>query len=137
MPHNRSPKPTAKWYLPKAEYKYVVAFCMTYDELRRRLVELNTALKSPEMDGMPHGTDVSNPTESIALQRLKVSQKLMLIEQAVLECAGSKLYRPMLTAITRENMPLWKIKLDFDVEMGHMQFSNLRRQIYFTIAKHL
>lgn len=137
MPHNRSPKPGAKWYLPKSQYKYVVAFCMTYDDMRRKLVELNAVLKSPNMDGMPHAAGVSNPTEVIALERLKVSQKVMLIEQAVLECAGSKYYRPMLTAITKDNMPLWKIKLDYEMEMGINQFTTLRRQIYFTISKHL
>lgn len=136
MPHNRSPKLGAKYYLPKAEYKYVVSFCLTYDELRKKLVQLNGWHSKP-LDGMPHGTTKTNPTEAEALERLKVSQKIMLIEQAVLECAGKDLYRPMLFAITKEDIPLWRLKQDFGMKMGHNQFSDLRRKIYFTIAKHL
>lgn len=136
MPHNRSPKKSNQWYLPKAQYKYVVSFCLTYDELRKRLVELN-GWHSRVMDGMPHSNTKSNPTEAEAMERLKVSQKIMLIEQAVLEVAGKELYRPMLFAITKEDVPLWRLKQDYGVKMGKNQFSDLRRKIYFTISKYL
>lgn len=136
MPHNRTPKPGSKWYLPKYEYRHVAAFCLTYNEMRKKLAELNGWHSHP-LDGMPHGTTVSSPTENEALERMKLQQKIMLIEQATLMCAGKTLYLPMLLAITRDDTPLWKLKQDYYVPMGKNQFSTMKRQIFYTIAKQL
>lgn len=136
MPHNRAPKLGAKWYLPRNEYRYVVAFCLTYKDLRQKLQDLN-GWHSHDMDGMPRGSGTGDPTQREALERVKIQTKLDIIESCVRECAGEKLYRPMLIAVTRDDMPLWRLKMDFEFEMGSRQFSNLRRKIYYKISKEL
>lgn len=132
---DRSPRPGARYYLPRNEFKYVVAFCMTYYELKIKLME--TGSRSHELDGMPHGTNVGNPTESEAIKRVGIESKIKLIEDTVRDCAGDVLYKVMLSAVTEEDMTLPKLKAIYDVPMGKNQFSMLKREIYWRIAKAL
>lgn len=135
MPKNRAPKPGAQWYLPRNEFRYVVAFCLTYYDLKTKLMEMGS--RSRELDGMPHGTTVSNPTESEAIKRLAIESKIRIIEDAVRECAGEVMYKGMLSAITEEHMTFPQLQMMYDLPLGKNQFWMLKRKIYWRIAKTL
>ena len=136
MPHNRSPKPGSKYYLPKYEYKTVVNFCFQYQDLKTKLDALD-GQHAVVNDGMPHGTDTSDPTFSEATKRMEISEKIDVIEKTTKSCAGSALYPFMLMAITDETCTYNYLRQNYDIPMGHRQFSELRRKIYYNIAKRI
>lgn len=132
MPRNRIPKRSSKWYLPKYEYRMVVNFCLSYYSVRERLAGLG-GIRAQALDGMPHGTDTSDPTAREALQKIRLQEKIALIEGTVREVAGDYLYQPMLAAITRDDITIDQILARYRVPMGRNQFLELRRKIYFTM----
>ena len=132
MPRNRIPKPSSKYYLPKYEYRTVVNFCLSYHSVRERLAGLG-GIRAQALDGMPHGTDISDPTARDALVRARLSDQLHLIEGTVRDVCGDYLYRPMLMAITQDDITLEQIMARYSVPMGRTQFINLRRKVYWTM----
>lgn len=135
MPHNRAPKQGSKFYLPRAQYRYVVAFCMTYNDLRLKLLDLD-GRHSHEQDGMPRGSGTSDPTGREAIRRADTTRKIALIEDTVLECAGQAMYAGMLASVTSE-ITYDQIRARYNLPISKNAFSVLRRKIYWTIEKAL
>lgn len=136
MPRNRIPKPSSKYYLPKYEYRTVVNFCLSYWSVRERLAGMGGVRAQP-LDGMPHGTDLSDPTAREALIRGWLNDKIQLIEGTVREVCGDVLYQPMMMAVTKEDITIEQILARYSVPMGKKQFINLRRRVYWELAKHI
>lgn len=133
MPHNRAPKPGAKYYLPKYRYKTVVNFCLQYQELKEELKHLD-GWHSGRNDGMPRGNNVSDPTYSDAVRRKELQEKIDIIESSVREAAGF-LYAYMLPGVTDENMTYNKLRTIHGIPVNHKEFSLLRRKVYYMISK--
>lgn len=136
MPRNRIPKPSSKYYLPKYEYRTVVNFCLSYWAVREKLAGMG-GIKAQAMDGMPHSTDVSDPTQREALQRLRLKEKIEIIETTVREVAGEYLYYPMLISITKDDITIEQIMARYQVPMGRRQFIELRRKVYYEMSHKL
>lgn len=136
MPRNRIPKPSSKYYLPKYEYRTVVNFCLSYWSVRERLAGMG-GVRAQALDGMPHGTDLSDPTAREALIRGWLNDKIQLIEGTVREVCGDVLYHPMMMAVTKEDITIEQILARYSVPMGKKQFINLRRRVYWELAKHI
>ena len=132
MPRNRIPKRSSKWYLPKYEYRMVVNFCLSYYSVRERLAGLG-GIRAQALDGMPHGTDTSDPTQREAMLRSWLTDKIVLIESTVREVCGDMLYQPMMMAVTRDDVTIDQIMARYSVPMGRVQFINLRRKVYWTM----
>lgn len=134
MPHNRTPKPGAKYYLPKYQYKTVVNFCFQYAELKAELATLD-GWHSGSNDGMPRGSETSDPTYQDAVRREEISRKIDLIEKTVRECSGilSKYFLP---AITDETCTYHRLASQ-GLPLNHKEFSMIRRKIYYTLSKRI
>lgn len=134
MPHNRSPKPGSKYYLPKYTYKTVVNFCLQYHELKDQLSIID-GFHSGSNDGMPHGTNTSDPVSSDAIKRAEIQGKIEIIESAVRENVTGVLQHYILMSITNENIGYQYLRTNYNIPLGQKQFSNLRRKVYFAVAK--
>ena len=136
MPHNRIPKPNSKYYLPKYEYRTVVNYCLSYWSTRERLASMG-GIRAQALDGMPHGTDLRDPTQREALVRMWLHDKIELIETTVRDVAGDVLYEAMMASVTRDDITMEQIIARYSVPMGRKQFINLRRKVYWELAKHI
>lgn len=134
MPHNRAPKKGAKYYLPKYEYKTVVAFCFQYPELKRKLRDID-GFHAVVNDGMPHSSGTSNPTESDAIKRAEIQSKIELIESVTKEQTGM-LYHWMIQGITDETMTYNRLR-NQGIPVGKNLYSEIRRRVYYHIAQRL
>lgn len=134
MPHNRAPKKGAKYYLPKYEYKTVVAFCFQYPELKRKLRDID-GFHAVVNDGMPHASGASNPTESDAIKRAEIQNKIDLIENVTKEQTGI-LYKWMIQGITDETMTYTRLR-NQGIPVGKNLYSEMRRRVYYHIAQRL
>lgn len=134
MPHNRTPKPGSKYYLPKYKYRTVVNFCLQYHELKDELRSID-GWHSGNNDGMPHGTGTSDPVANDAIRREEIQKKIDIIEESVRECVTGIMQPYILKAITTEYVGYQYLNTMFNIPMGKNQFSDLRRKVYYTISK--
>lgn len=135
MPRNRCPKPGSKYYVPKQKFKTVVAFCLSYDELKAELKDLD-GRHSKKQDGMPRGSETSDPTSKEAEARIKVENKIKLIEETVMECSGHVLYPFMMMAVTKEEIG-WAWLEANQIPVHRTTYIELRRKIYFEMSKRI
>lgn len=145
---HRTPGKNSKWYLPKWEYRTVVAFCLQYKDLKKQRDELKSligqdVLKGVSYDGMPHGTGVGDPTYQYMVKKEAQLNKLRLTEQkiAIIESNVNLVSRElnywMLKAITEEDATYDKLRYEDGMPLPKNAYSCMRREIYYRISKDL
>lgn len=146
MPSGRLPSPKSKWYLPPDTYRSVQYFCLSYMELQKEIIELSDEIdrigliSGQALDGLPHGTDTTDPTQKQAMKRRelvkrrdKALRKMRIIERAVEEsCFTGR--KAMLLAVT-SNLSYERLKLTHGCPYGKNQFGRMRQQIYWRVAQ--
>ena len=136
MSHNRAPKLGSKWYLPYDTYKYVVSYCYAYGDFRKRLQDLD-GWHSHEQDGMPRGTETSDPTPKEAMRRMRIEEKINVIENAVID-TDPFLYDWLLEGVTKRGVTFNYLKLKKGMPVvDKNQYSELRRQVYYRVAERI
>lgn len=136
MSHNRAPKPNSRWYLPYDTYKYVVSYCYAYNDFRQRLQDLD-GWHSHEQDGMPRGTETSDPTSKEAMKRMRLEEKISAIEDAVID-TDPFLYDWLLEGVTRRGVTFTFLKTKKQMPVvDKNQYSELRRQVYYRVAERI
>lgn len=134
MPHHRAPQAGARYYLPKYEFKTVVAFCFQYPELKRKLRDID-GYHAVVNDGMPHGTGKSDPVAYDAMKRAEIQEKIDIIEQTTKEHTGI-LYKWMIQGITDETMTYNRLR-NQGIPISKNLYSDLRRKVYYHIAQRI
>lgn len=113
-----------KYDISTDRYRQLHYFCRQYPEWKSKL---NYGLSAVNNDGMPHGNNISNPTEQQALRNEKWISNVNLIEQTAQE-ADPYIWKSILNnvayGITYEYM---------DVKAGRRQFYNSRRKFFFIL----
>lgn len=149
MPSGRLPNKGSKWYLPKHTYMMVQHFCLSYYELQKDVIELSDEIdriglvSGQALDGMPHGTDVTDPTERQAIRRKELIDKrnakltkIRIIERAVERTAFTG-RKELLWAVTNKNMTYERLRSLHGCPYGKNQFGRLKQQVYWRIAQEL
>lgn len=135
MSKNRKPMIGSKYYLPEHTFKMVVEFCYSYAELKEKYVsELGT--KAQHLDGMPHGTDTTDPTYVSAERNTRTLAKIKLIEDTVMDCVGEVLYFPMLRTVTDKSCT-WDTVQRAGAPLNRNEWILLKRMIHYEVAKKL
>lgn len=113
-----------KYEISKERYRELLHFCRQYNEWKSRT---NYGLTATSVDGMPHGSSISDPTVQQALKNEKYSTNINLIENTCKE-ADSEIWKYLLrnvtTGITYEEM---------QVPRGRVQFYNSRRKFFYML----
>lgn len=136
MSHNRAPKPGSKWYLPYDTYKLVVSYCYAYHDMQRKLRDLD-GWHAHEQDGMPRGTETSDPTFKEAERRLRLQEKIDVIEGAVID-TDPFLYDWLLEGVTKRGVTFQYLKVKMQMPVvDKNQYSELRRQVYYRVAERI
>lgn len=147
MPSGRLPKQGSKWYVPEETYKMVQHFCLSYMEMQKAVVDLHTEIQQlglvsgQALDGLPHGTDTTDPTQQQAIRRNELIQrmndklrKIRIIERAVEEsCFTGR--QEMLWAVTNKSMTYERLRALHGCPYGKNQFGRLKQQVYWRIAQ--
>lgn len=86
---NYTPKKSDTWRIDPDRYHELRAFCRQYPKW---LAEAKSALElsSPKLDGMPRGTDTSDPTERAVEQRDRVLAKIELVDRCAMATEGGR-----------------------------------------------
>lgn len=149
MPSGRLPKEGSKWYVPPHTYQMVQHFCLSYMEMQKEALDLHSEIQQiglisgQDLDGLPHGTDTTDPTQQKAIRRKELQKrlaeklrKIRLIETAVEDsCFTGR--QEMLWAVTNKNMTYERLRALHGCPYGKNQFGRLKQQVYWRIAQKL
>lgn len=149
MSNGRLPKEGSKWYLPPHTYRMVQHFCLSYMEMQKSIIDLSDEIdrigliKGQDMDGLPHGTDTTDPTQALAIRRKELIdkrsselRKLRIIERAVEQTAFTG-KQSLLLAVTQKHMTYERLRSFHGLPYGKNQFGRLKQQVYWRIAQEL
>lgn len=129
----KNPRPGSEFYLPPEIFRHVVTYCRCYP--RWKHASAATGISAVNYDGMPHGTNVSRPTENavVSAYRNYSPYKCKLIEDTVRE-VDSGLYDWMLLAVTQRNATYNSLRMK-GLPCGVNQFGRKRMEIYWRLAQ--
>lgn len=134
MSHNRAPKPGSKWYLPYDTYRYVVDFCYAYHDMERKLSDLD-GWHSHDLDGMPRGTDMGDPTSREAMKRMRLQEQIDVIRDAVID-TDPLLFDWLLEGVTIRHMTYSRLQAK-QIPCSKNEYADLRRQVYWRVAERI
>jgi hypothetical protein len=137
MPNKRDLK-LDEYNISKYAYRELANFCLQYPEKKRKIADLHNPLKAQRYSGMPHGTDVGEPTASAAERAAQLSADCELIEQTAIE-ADAGIYQWLLLAVTQGLS--YRVLRECDINgigrmpAGEEMFNNRRHRFFYILAK--
>ena len=149
MPSGRLPSQKSKWYLPPNTYQMVQYMCLSYFEMQQKAMDIQAKLetigqiKGQCLDGMPHGTDITDPTERLAEEKLRLDRelsgtlwKISLIEKAVDKTTFS-FRKQLLWAVTNRSMTYERLRGLHGMPVSKNIFGKMKQEVYWRIAQEL
>lgn len=113
-----------KYGISTERYRELHHFCRQYVEWKEKV---NYGLMAVNSDGMPHGTNVSNPTEQQAFKNEKYLDNILLIENTCIE-ADVEIWTYLLKNVTEG-----KTYEELCVPKGRRQFYDSRRKFFYML----
>ena len=124
-----------KYWISKHRFLEISHHCMQYNEWKDEYRTLeNQSPKGVDYDGMPHGTDVGNPTESIGMRMAELKTKIERIESVAKE-ADPVLAKYILKAVTNEDVTFNYLKQFMDIPCEKDMYYDRRRKFYWLMSR--
>lgn len=76
---------TGKYKLSKVEYLNAKYYALRYNTWQKEYNACKDSVKAINYDDMPHGNNITDPTEQLAEKRAELRDKMKLIEQTAYE----------------------------------------------------
>lgn len=131
----RIPTPRSKYYIPKHEFIEVRHFCYRYqDMLEEQRILIMSGVKAITYDGMPHGSNVHDPTEEAGIRLADIGRNIRVIENTAEEIGGS-LYKWLLKGVTVEGMTYYRLKMQHNIPCSEMTYRRMRQRFYHRLSK--
>lgn len=135
MPNIRTPAKSSKYYISKQKFLTARHFCLQYNEWRDEYrVLAGGGISGISSDGMPHGSNVSNPTELKAVRMAELSKKISLVECTALE-AGEDIAEWVLKGVTSEDASFNYLKTVMGLPCEKDMYYDRRRKFYWLISQ--
>lgn len=124
-----------KYWISKHRFLEISHHCMQYNEWKDEYRTLeNQSPKGVDYDGMPHGTDVGNPTETIGMRMAELKTKIERIESVAKE-ADPVLAKYILKAVTNEDVTFNYLKQFMDIPCEKDMYYDRRRKFYWLMSR--
>lgn len=124
---------TGKWALKKAECLTAKYFALQYNELIQEYKDLDNFLHASASDGLPHGSEVGQPTERMAVRMAELRDKIEKIESTAME-ADPVIAKYILKAVTNDNVTFKQLQTLMDIPCGRDLYYEKRRKYYYLLA---
>lgn len=117
----------------KNRFRELYNFALQYPEFLSQL-RSHSYVASPNLDGMPRGGAVGNPTERIGITEADLRSKVSLIEQCARE-ADPTIYKAVLYAVTQPHISYNYLSTRGYVHCGRDKFFIARQKFYWLLDK--
>ena len=136
MPRMRAAK-TGKYAITKHEFYTCLHFAYQYQEWLDKYNALSDSVKAITSDGMPHGMNVSNPTERLAIKRSELKDKMELVDECIAEATeNTPLLAPYLKrGVTCEGVTYNYLRNVMMIPCGHRQYYEIRQRFYYILSQ--
>ena len=133
----RIPAENSKYGLPKQRFLTVYHYCLQYPEWEDeyQALKAGTGISAVNYDGMPHGSNVGDPTSADAMRLADLDMKMQKIRDGVHEVAPD-LYQWLLKGVT-EGRPFWYLHDVMRMPCEKDVYYDRRRKFYFLMAKRI
>lgn len=129
----RSNLKKSQYKLPPPIFRCVRNYALSYPTWKAQ-ESIWLGVKGMEYDGMPHGTSVGNPTESLGIKLAELGNNCNAIEE-VARMAGEDLSHWLLLGVTED------ITADELIRRGmpccNKVYYRMRRKFFYLLAKYL
>lgn len=124
-----------KWKLTKHEFYTAYHYALQYREIKDKYKSM-IGLSAINADGMPHGTNTSDPTFKQACELEALSKRIQLIEDTVKE-TDEKIYCWLLKGVTTENISFNYLQQTMNIPCGKNYYYDKRRKFYYILNNKL
>lgn len=121
-----------KYYISKHRYYELKHFCLQYPEWKDLCNKLIGTPKSCSFEFMPRKTDVSNPTEKVAIALAEYSRNMDLIEE-IAKKTDDELYSYILLAVTR-GLSYTNLQMMHDIPCCKDTFYDRYRRFFWLLS---
>jgi hypothetical protein len=132
MPSKRDLK-LDEYNIGKYAYRELHNFCLQYPYKKQRLADLRSPYKSPQITGLPHGSDAGQPTEDSAERAAILSSDCEMIEQTAIQVSAED-YQCIILAVTQD-VPWYYLRTLKDLSTPRNKFEAERRYFYYLLAQ--
>ncbi len=110
-------------------------FALQYPQWVAAASEL-PSISSPALDGLPHGTDISDPTGNTASLRLRNFSKIRIVESAATLCHGDPyMQKLVLKGVTTEGCTFAWLYSHGYAHCDKMTYYMARRRFYWHLDR--
>lgn len=114
----------------KTRLEELVRIAWQYQEMKAELDALATS--APELDGMPRGSNPSDPVYMAAVRREKLAERVMAIERCARVAGGDCADGLLLGVTTRGSSYNW-LKLSGRIYCGRDQYYIMRTKFFYLL----
>lgn len=127
-----------KYWISKHRFYEISHHCYQYDEWKDELRRLrqDIGVKAVNMDGMPHGTEVGRPTESIAVRICDLEDKIKMVEQAAID-SDPEIAEFILKAVTEDGITFNYLKNVMGIPCERDMYYDRRRKFYWIMSQRM
>lgn len=134
-----------KYWISKHRFYEIEHHCLQYKEWEDEYKTLKKqGVKGVEYDGMPHGTNVGNPTQNVGMRMAELSSKMDLVKDTVAECdqevmakegKDKSIYNHLLVAVTNEGISYNYLNMVMNIKVGEKVYYAARRKFYWLMSQ--
>lgn len=123
-----------RYWISKHRHYELKHFCLQYSEWKKiyRYLE-NSSVEASQLERLPSGNNVGDPTANIALQKLYYLERINLIEETAKK-ADKYLWNYILKAVT-EGLSYTCLKFKMEIPCGRDMFYDRYRRFFWLLSK--
>lgn len=132
-----------KYWISKHRFYEIEHHCLQYKEWEDEYNSLSgQGISGVDYDGMPHGTNVGDPTANAGTRLAILKQKMDLVEETVREIddeivkKGNKtIFNHLLVAVTNEGISYNYLDMVMGIPVGEKTYYAARRKFYWLMSQ--
>lgn len=123
-----------RYWISKHRHYELKHFCLQYSEWKKTYLYLeNSSVEASQIEKLPSGNNVGDPTANLALQKLYYLERINLIEETARK-ADKYLWKYILKAVT-EGLSYTCLKFKMEIPCGRDMFYDRYRRFFWLLSK--
>ena len=125
-----------EFWISKHAFYTAYHYALQYGEWRDEYERISGGVRAVNYDGMPHGNNVGNPTESAAIRAAELSAKMQTVQETA-RLADPEIVKYLLKAVTNEGITYEYLRGIMGIPCGHNRYYKARRKFYYLLSQKL